>query len=919
VIEFLFQRDKLSPLMRLTPVHDIEPSPPPTAAIALRKGECHMSVVSLRHSRLHPCCAAICLALALAVPAVAHAQAAKEASASQPVVYSFDIPAQVLGEALQAFARASRQQVSFDGGALEGKTSRAVSGSHTAEEALRRLLEGTGVGFRRGAQGVWLIGPLQPVKHESSAHESAAGPEEQATALETIMVTGTRIKGGAVPSPMIQVSAARIQEEDFSDLGEVIRSIPQNFSGGQNPGVLSGNLAGAGNANQNMTGGSGLNLRGLGADATLTLLNGRRMAYGGFTQAVDISAIPVEAVERVEIVADGASAIYGSDAVGGVGNVILKREYDGVTVGTRFGRATQGGLASRQYTMTAGTTWRSGGLIGTYQDVSVDPIYSSQRSYTTQLMDPSTLYPGSDLRSGLLSAHQALGEMGELRVDALRSERDQLHLYNISGRNSRVTPTTTSTLLSPSLALWLPNDWTLTLGATDGKSTHDQYRRETVTATGAINVTDLCYCNDSRSYELGAEGPLLELPAGVARLAAGVGYRKNAFRNVNHLTGAETIRGSESARFAYAELNLPLIAAEQGVAGVQRLTVTAAVRGEDYSSFGGVTTPKFGVVYGPGGDVTFRASWGKSFKAPTLFERYYAHDAWLFTPRSFGGTGYPATATVLVLDGGNQGLQPERATTRSVSLAYHPEAVRGLEAELSWFRIDYRNRVVQPIANSSQALSNPLYAPFIALSPTAQAQADAIARAGTFYNFAGAAYDPANVVAIIYSQYANVAQQDIQGADLSGSYRMDLARGALTLRGAANWLDSRQQTLPTQPSYALAGTLFNPPKLSSRLGAVWKQGGLTASLFANYRSGVTNRVDGVESASFTTVDTALRYATSARGAAWAGLEFGLSVDNVLDRDPPLYRVTSPRYVAPYDSTNYSTIGRFVSFSVSKHW
>ncbi len=765
----------------------------------------------------------------------------------------------------------------------------------------------------------------QAVATDSATPDRAAKTGDQggaaaaAAQLDTIEVTGTRIKDGAVPSPVIAISAAQIQEEDFSDLGEVIRSIPQNFSGGQNPGVLSGNVAGAGNANQNLTGGSSLNLRGLGADATLTLLNGRRMTYGGFTQAVDIGAIPVEAVERVEIVADGASAIYGSDAVGGVGNVILKREYDGVTVGTRFGRATQGGLGSREYTLTAGTTWRSGGLIAAYQDASVDPIYSRQRDYAAQLADPSTLYPGSDLRSGLVSAYQALGDVAELRVDALRTERDQLHLYNISGRNSRVTPTTTSTLVSPSLVLWLPGDWTLTLGATDGNSTHDQSRRETVTATGAVNLTDVCYCNDSRSYELGAEGPLLELPAGAARLAAGVGYRENNFRNINHLTGAETIRGSESARFAYAELNLPLLAAEQGVPGVQRLTVTAAVRGEDYSSFGGVTTPKFGVVYGPGSDVTLKASWGRSFKAPTLFERHYATDAWLFTPRSFGGSGYPANATVLVIDGGNRDLQPERATTRSVALAYHPQAVRGLEAELSWFHIDYRNRVMQPIANSSQALSNPVYAPFVTLAPTAQAQADAIAGAGNFYNYAGAAYAPANVAAIIYTQYANVANQDIQGVDLSGSYKRALAHGALTLRGAASWLDSTQQSLPSQPAYALAGTLFNPPKVSGRLGAVWTQGGFTASLFANYRGGVSNRVDGVKSASFTTFDTALRYATGARGDAWAGLEVGLSVDNVLDRSPPLYRVNSPLYVAPYDSTNYSAIGRFVSVSVSKHW
>jgi len=757
-----------------------------------------------------------------------------------------------------------------------------------------------------------------PLQEQVPAAGAQGGASTSATQLQSVEVTGTRIKDGAVPSPMISIDAARIQDEDFGDLGEVARSLPQNFSGGQNPGVLSGNLAGAGNANQNMTGGSSLNLRGLGADATLTLLNGRRMAYGGFTQAVDISAIPVEAVERVEIVADGASAIYGSDAVGGVGNVILKREYDGVTVGTRFGHAMQGGLGSHEYSVTMGTTWRSGGVIATYRNASSDPIYSSQREYTEQLVDPSTLYPGSDLRSGLVSAHQALGDAAELRLDALSSRRDQLHLYNVSGRYSQVTPQTTTTLVSPGLDVWLPNDWKLSLGATSGTDEHDQYRVET-NAAGTATITDVCYCNDSRSYELGAEGRLFPLPAGEARLAAGIGYRRNEFRNADRIAHVDTIHGSESARFAYAEINLPLVAPEQQVAGVQRMTVTAALRGEDYSSFGRVSTPKFGVVYGPSEDFTLKASWGKSFKAPTLFERHYAASAWLLAPGSFGGKSYPADATVLVLDGGNNQLQPERASTRSLSLAYHPEALHGLEAELSWFRVDYRDRVIQPIGNSSQALSNALYAPFVDTSPTPQEQADVIAGSGTFYNFAGVTYDLAKVAAIIRTQYANVARQDIQGVDLSGSYRMELVRGTLTLRGSASWLDSKQRTLPGQPAYALAGTLFNPPELSSRMGAVWKQGGFTASLFGNYRGGVFNRVDAVKSASFTTFDAALRYVTGERSGMWSGLEFALSMDNVLDRDPPLYSVASPLYVAPYDSTNYSAIGRFASLSVSRHW
>ena len=247
------------------------------------------------------------------------------------------------------------------------------------------------------------------------------------------------------------------------------------------------------------------------------------------------------------------------------------------------------------------------------------------------------------------------------------------------------------------------------------------------------------------------------------------------------------------------------------------------------------------------------------------------------------------------------------------------QALRDLEAELSWFRIDYRDRVIQPIANASQALNNAIYAPFVDVAPTPQAQADVIANAGKFYNFVGAPYDPNKVAAIIYTQYANTAQQRIRGVDLSGSYRLKLGQDVLTLHGSASWLDSKQQTVPTGPAYALSGTLFNPPEVSSRLGATWTRGGFTASLFANYRSGVTNRIDDVKSASFTTFDAALRYAAGMRGDAWSGLEFALSLDNAFDRDPPLYQVTSPLYVAPYDSTNYPAIGRFLSLSVSKHW
>src|SRR3546814_12652757 len=82
--------------------------------------------------------------------------------------------------------------------------------------------------------------------------------------MDVVSVTGTRIKGATTPSPLISIDEAQVREEGYSDLGEVIRSIPQNFSGGQNPGVA---LGSGSIANQNINSGSALNLRGLGPDA----------------------------------------------------------------------------------------------------------------------------------------------------------------------------------------------------------------------------------------------------------------------------------------------------------------------------------------------------------------------------------------------------------------------------------------------------------------------------------------------------------------------------------------------------------------------------------------------------------------------------------------------------------------------------
>lgn len=772
--------------------------------------------------------------------------------------------------------------------------------------------------------------PLHGAAAQEQSTEDVAGDtavvvddtvvDTDTTQFEAVQVTGTRIRGGETPSPVITIGFENIRQEGFSDLGDVVRALPQNFSGGQNPGVPSLGYSGAGLQNQNITGGSALNLRGLGPDATLTLLNGRRMAYGGMTQAVDINAIPVEAVDRIEIVADGASAIYGSDAVGGVGNVMLRRDFEGVAISGLAGKATDGGMSTREYTATAGAQWASGGVLGALKSASVDPVYVDQRSYTRQMKSPATLYPGSDLLSGLVSVHQSLGYVGEARIDVLRSERDQAYnLFSPDGRINRVDSETTTTLASPEVEFFLPHDWSVTLSASHAKSEHlqNQHWENADTGVRTRSVQD-CLCNESRVYEVGAEGPLFRLGGREARVAVGGGRRSNDYLHFNYLTRSATTQGSESSRFAYAELNLPLAGDGSGSTG-SRLELTAAVRTEDYDSFGSVSVPKLGLMYAPVNGMTYRLSWGKSFKAPTLHQRFFAPYAMLTEPAYFGGSGFPDGATVLAVGGGNRELEAERATTWAASMAFHPESIPGLDVEVTWFDIDYTGRALEPITNFAEALSNPAYRQFVIDAPSGEVQQERLMEVETFYNFANIPYDADAVAALVDLRYMNVARQEIRGVDLTGSYRLDAGQGSLTLRGSWSWLESTQQNSALQDRFPLAGTLHNPPRSQGRLGAVWDNGEVSASAFANYKGRLKDVVNEDVTASFTTFDVALRFAPAGLGGFWTGMEFSLAGQNILDRAPPGSIAWLPGYSVPYDATNYSAIGRFISVGVSKRW
>jgi outer membrane receptor protein involved in Fe transport len=856
------------------------------------------------------------------------------ASPARAQQLSIDIPAQSAAEAITNLGQQTGTQILFDHALLSRIRSHPVHGTMSVRAALAAMLKGSNFEVATSASGALIVRPRgEPGNAPAGAPGAAADRQSTSSlgseadsgtkaAVEGITVTGSRIRGAVNASETITIDAKTIKEEGFADLGEAIRSIPQNFSGGQNPGVTRG-ASSAGTGNGNVSGGSALNLRGLGPDASLTLLNGRRLVYDGFTQGVDINAIPVEAVDRIEIVPDGASAIYGSDAVGGVANVILKRDFDGLTIGARYGGATEGGQTTREFSATGGAIWSTGGIMAAYKYTSADPIYAEQRSYTDDIPEPTTIYPGIKSSDGLLTVHQSFGDTAELRVDAIRNHRDLVAYLGYPGFYYSQFTKVSSYLLSPNLRIFLPYKWSATLGGTFGKNSSATVQDYLTTSSSTFSA-DYCYCNKGHSYDIDAEGPLFPIGGGFARLAVGIGARSNYFAFRDYTISATDAAagkdaGKQADRFGYAELNLPLVSPNRHIKAIRRLELNAAVRIEDYDNFGTIFTPKIGLIYAPSEDLALKFSWGKSFKVPTLYQQYSENGAYLLPAATVGGSGYPSNATALLSYGGNPDLKPEWARTWSASLAIHPKTLPRLKAELTGFHINYIDRVVAPLATYLGALNNPNYAQFFTYSPTAQQQAALLAKY-SFFNYTGAAYDPNNVVVIISDQFTNAERQRITGLDLTSSYRFDLGDGRLTLRGSGSWLKSSQQNSAGQSFHEVSGTIFNPAKYRGRIGLIYALNGFTSAIFANYIGGVTSNLTTAteKGNSFTTVDFTLRYEMGKASNALSGLTIELSAQNVLNQRPPFYTPTSTNY-PPYDSTNYSAIGRFLGFSISKHF
>ena len=835
---------------------------------------------------------AIAMTLGLVNAPMAQAQAQR---------FQLDIPAENTAKALNEFSQQTGIQILFPYDAAAASSAPALKGSMTREEALNQLLANTGLEVASVTESTITL--RVKVKNDPSA----AAPAEPVE----VVVTGSRIRNAHPTSPVHTVTRKDIERSGYSQIGDVMRSLPENFSGGQNPGVFQAVFANENNAN--VSNASTINIRGLGSDASLVLVNGHRLPSDSNFQGSDISGVPLAAVERIEVVTDGASALYGSDAVAGVANIILRKDYDGAEVSGRWGIATQGGGFEQTYSALKGFTSTSGSLLVNLEYSKQDAVTAADRDFAVGAAPDSRFLQPFTRRSIFVSASHDFGSRVTVSADVLVGDREaESFAQTAPGAGFLLEKVyTPSFSVAPSIDISLAGDWKARWIAVAGGSRN----RSVSDYSGYTYRTD--YKNAIQYTELTFDGTLARLPTGKVRVAFGGGYRHERF-DYGLKDSSSHFGVAREVGYVFGELYAPLVEPSADRTGLHELELSLSARGEDYSDFGKSTNPRIGIRYVPANNLTLRGTWGKSFKAPTFWQLGTPSYVLVYDAPSLGYSGGPSTA--LVTFGGNDALKPETSTSWTVGGDFQP--TRAIKVTATYFNIDYDKRIVQPIGNFPAALSDPNYAPFVELNPSAVDQAALIASGGRFADYSSIGYDPAHTVAIIQDAYQNATSQTVKGVDLGYTQSFDLAGGSAQVFANGTWLKLKQQTSPVAPNVVLSGTIFSVPTFKARGGLSWQNGGFSATGIANYIS--EERDTGVvphrSIASWLTVDANASYRFEDAGEAGRGLTATLAISNLFDRDPP-FAYSSSRYYAGlnYDSTNTSILGRFVSLTLSKAW
>ena len=859
-----------------------------------------------------------------------------------------------------------------------------------------------------------------PVKAQDTVAEESA---------DDIVVTGSRVRGAApVGSTVIDIGRGDIESSSAATIDRLIREIPQVLD----LGVSENSRAQAGGSG-NIVYGNTINLRGIGPYATLVLIDGHRVVNN--SRSIDPSVLPTLGVERVEVVADGASAIYGSDAIAGVVNLIPRRTLDGVEAFARFGVSDGGDFDEWGFGAAVGHVFSRGQIMMAYEHVKRSALSGADRDFFTGDQRPfgggdyrfTRCAPGTITAGGVTYAipaggvtqanagalvagttnlctetdgqdlfpeqtYDSVNGTGTLDVtdwlsfffDAFYSRREFYRGANFTNASITVPQTnaffvrpagfagTSYTLayrfaelpfndssgyaeswqITPGVRIALPHEWQLEALVGFGE-THDFSATRAGLNTAALNaalasnnpaaafdpyglgrtnptvlaaIADQIFLaptdGELTTYEARANGPLFQLPGGMVRMA--VGYERQQFD-----VGLGSARGGPTTPLTfrnfgrdvdsfYAEVYIPLFGAANARPGFRRLELNAAVRHDSYSDVGSTTNPKIGLNWAPVDWLTFRASYGTAFRAPTLPE-IYGNSNNLFNQNYVnpaGGANIPGVA----LSGQNLDLKPETATTWSFGVDIEP--LPGLAVNLTYFDIDYRNQVSAYLSDLAILSREAQFAGTgIILRGTAAANrviellAQGIAPVGAFPGG-----NPANVTVFVDGRSQNLGKSITRGIDFNIDYRMTLdANDRLTFNASGTYLTTyRVAQTPVAPLLDQRNLIFRPLTFRARASVTWDHGPLSARLLAQHVGGYINNVPVIpqEVDNFTPIDLSLTWRLNESGIGSSLLDrFSITAEvrNLFDVGPPYVNIApSVNGSGGYDATAASPLGRLFS-------
>ena len=883
------------------------------------------------------------------------------AFAEESTLVEFDIDAQELGGALTEFGVQSGTEVYFVSADVAGVQAPRIEGEYSAIEVIQQLLGTSGVEYFIDGNGTLLVGtahtagttsnqrgasdsknltpqpvlmaqsqtrPAPTTSRSEEERDSADTGREGGLPMEEIVVIGTNIRGIAPDSsPTRTFTREDIQISGAATAQDFIKTLPQNFGGGSNDGLPIG-VPTDDNASFNRGGrgslGSSVNLRGLGSGSTLVLLNGHRLApSSGIGDFVDISLIPASAIERVEVMTDGASSIYGADAVAGVVNFVLRSDFDGAEATLRYGSVTEGDLNEYLGSIAGGKSWNTGNALFVYEYFRKDNLSAGDRSFS-QIATTWDLLPEQERHSVLVSARHELTAAVSLFGDFTFSRREALHL---TGATLQSAPTSRNVSISAGGSWKMSDSWYLDFSGTYGEGFSE------TDLTGG--TTELLNEIDSSIGTADAKisGTLFSLPGGELKLAVGGQFRTEDFLNFDVLDDIVERQADRTVYAAFGEAFIPIVGPSNVIPGIDRLELNVSGRFEDTSDFGSSTNPKIGVLWSPHDSLNVRGSYSTSFNPPPLgrtgaadlranaFFSSFINSVLGLTP------GDPSIADVvtLLVSGTAKNLGPEESTTRTLGVDYSEQWGRhSLKASATWFDIDYENRLGTTPTPDGSVLPN---APNIAINspelfpegsviffPSQSEVDDFLASVDILNAIGGAVPADAEIINLV-PVARNLGRTLVRGLDFDVTYTFDGNSGTYWLGLDGTLLDDfKRQAANTTPLVEEIDTLFNPVGLRLRGRVGYRRNSLTGNIFINYTDDY--RVDNTSREpidSWTTVDMSLSY------ELLNNIDLRLSVLNLFDRNPPSTPGAPQFGIFGYDATNASPLNRFIAFEVTKRF